>query len=630
MESHFSSHESSDPLPKQHRALTTRPEMQFVMFSRFFLAWREATTGHQQFLGDLSADRHSKPIFLTLSLSGEGCTLLVYLHVPIKVNATSKGLRNFYVVMSAESFQTEVGSTSPAVSRFVYDAGEPVELAKAGVQTGADLLRARFVLKEPSPVVMPVPEVVKDVNERSRGLLLSLKSLSRATSFDLYIQDRDIISESMNVFLEMLCTGTMRSPEIDWKSTFNGRCWGTNSWESYGVGDEEPMPRSWNPLVEDLPPSYDRVVQTSTSRAPPIIFAEPGTHPDFSKGPAQHPGPDYCPDTESASSTIDLETDTEPADVGALDGAHRPADGKDFHQKVRDGQHISQQMTKEQHPTQEEEKERRGTRADLELNGNHQEESGKRKAGEALSDAETIIMEPRVRKWKRKTDRKRVPHRDAETLERKFDSEIDHVMEHLDLPLPPQSVFKGGPNRKLLDKVQWPLFQDAALWLSAAWTRNPSALKDYWLECNLLSQAIRLRDRFEFRNIRLKCMYMFAYELRKSEDKGLSVCALRDRPQWMAEFIFRRLGPGHDTLIMDDLCALYHSSCHWIQVGGDEGPQSPGNEREYARREQAFHLQMAACIFLALILDNRRWPMDDQQAWQKATPSGARNRASQG
>lgn len=171
------------------------------------------------------------------------------------------------MIAPAESFTTDSHIASTDVLPIVYGPREHPALCTTGVEVGAKLLWVRFLLKEPGYVLMPVGKAQKPVNERSCGLLLSLKSLSQADSFELYVRDLGPNADFLRSFLRTLCLDTVRGPEINCKATFNGRPWGTNAWKSYKLCDDETLPGIWNPIFDERPPSYDETVQSAPSLA---------------------------------------------------------------------------------------------------------------------------------------------------------------------------------------------------------------------------------------------------------------------------------------------------------------------------------------------------------------------------
>ncbi|KAL1633896.1 hypothetical protein SLS58_010885 [Diplodia intermedia] len=251
----------------RYRALQVQSEgMHFTLLARFVVTWRDTDTGFEQCLGDLSTDRHdSPPCFLALGLSVSQ-ELLLYFHLPLKIHATSKGTRNIYLVVPAASFDMVDASTNSL--ELVSNPQETPALSKAGVEAGAELIHARFALQQPGFVLMTAGKAQKPVNERSRGLLLSLKSLSQARSFDLYVRNLESNADIVRKFLRAVSSGTCRSPEVDRKATFNGRPWGINAWDTYKLRDDETLSKVWNPLFDEAPPSYEATVQSPPGEPP--------------------------------------------------------------------------------------------------------------------------------------------------------------------------------------------------------------------------------------------------------------------------------------------------------------------------------------------------------------------------
>lgn len=116
----------------------------------------------------------------------------------------------------------DAGAYTDAVT-IMHDARETPYLGRAGVEADAKLVHSRFVLRNQGHVAIYRSKISSSPSKQSCRLLLSLKSLSGASSFELYVQGTERIESTMRNLLRNFCKGTFRTPKRDYKSTVNGR-----------------------------------------------------------------------------------------------------------------------------------------------------------------------------------------------------------------------------------------------------------------------------------------------------------------------------------------------------------------------------------------------------------------------
>lgn len=207
-----------------YRALQVQPNLNHLsLLRRFVVTWHDVESDKEQCLGDLSTDREDSPPYFLILGTSSSSQLLLYIHVPLKINNSPKGIRNTYIIVPAEAFNIDNGSASTDVLPLVHNRRDHLVLNNIGIEAGTKLIWVRFVLREPGYVLIPMGKARKPVNERSRGLLLSLKSLSQAESFELYVRDLQLNAFVIRNFFRRLCRDNSGSPIINYKSTFNGR-----------------------------------------------------------------------------------------------------------------------------------------------------------------------------------------------------------------------------------------------------------------------------------------------------------------------------------------------------------------------------------------------------------------------
>lgn len=609
-----------------YRPLQVQSDMDVVLLPRFVITWQDTETGHQQSLGDLSTEHDdSPPCFLVLSMNAEH-ELMLHIHLPLQINDTPKGMRNTYMIASAESFNTDSHIASTDVLPIVYGPREHPALCTTGVEVGAKLLWVRFLFKEPGYVLMPVGKAQKPVNERSRGLLLSLKSLSQADSFELYVRDLGPNADFLRSFLRTLCLDTVRGPEVNCKSTFNGRPWGTNAWKSYKLRDDETLPGIWNPIFDERPPSYEEIVQSAPSQAEKALNPSSEERIDDSgegsSGPHVLAGREH---SENGNKELNDALEHRLEDNSEHGGSQETAVLESNLQSGREVREVSDEtiILEDQHES--------SAQAEQEVQELQQNRVRKRNAHEARLDtapssSNSDFNATPGRLSERMTRmRKRVAFTIYDDEEARstasFEDEPVRIIKETAV-YHTASVLANGPNRSLFDDAQFRWFCDAVLWLATVWRRNHSVHDVYLGEFRMLCRFIRKKDRPAFETTRLRCMAMFVQKERAGQDEGPFACALKERARWMIDFIYQEFGPGHDTVVVDELTSLHESAQYWMQVGGDGGLTSQDSAEEYIRRENGFYIQMAACLLVACYLWERYEDNTVQRGERRVSQAG--------
>lgn len=607
--------------PGNHRILQTRSHLETVVLGRFLLAWHDAQTDRQRYLGDLSPDRNPPPCFLVLGLNGSRETLF-YLHMPLKINATSRGMKNTYMVFPAESFDTQDDCVSHSVSKLAQVPSAKSVLSDAGIQAGSELIHARFVLKQPGFLVMPTAEVPKPVTERSRALILSLKSLSQALSFDIYMRDLKPNSDAMDNFLGNLHSGTFRSAEIDYDGTFNGRPWSINAWKSYNLREGESLQRGWDPLSNAHPPTYEASVRQEVNQSADAVTSPFQKGVDnrqdrgegFSEQAVHSEGHARVERFHGSQATVSAQEI--PAEVGKQqDHVHEALTPQGISQNGGKRRNDPQETTMSQGLPAEQGHDPDPAQPE---HGPHEESQQcrprKRSARAAFSDTELesshrASINARAGASGVTKIRKRVafvaheePSTEREAAKvgpEEFESGPLRVLEQDAARFSSRSILGGGPNRAFFDDTQYRWFCDVTLWLTTVWFREHSVHDVYLEELFTLCKAIRMRDRCRFERTRIRCMEMFAQQARRSDDAGPFACKLTDRTGWMIRFLYGRFGPGYDTSVADELTALHETARGWVGAGGDPNLVGKLGKRKNSSWERGFFYQMAACLVVA-------------------------------
>lgn len=587
----------SPDVSKRYRPLQLHSHLNWDYASTFLVSWQDAQTNNEMLLGGLSDEDngHKAEWFISFGANDAG---EVMLHICLPLKLGGRGIWPMFLVIPADSFDSvscPEDFVPPTTPRF----------KRAGVHPGTKLLRCRFKLKERGFALMPLPKSMRPFSDHFRGLLLSLKSLSLATNFDIYLPSTVGSRRVVQSFFEMVQRGPSQSPEIDLRETFDGRKAGQNLWKEYGIDDEETLALEWNPIIEDTPPAYDEVVRTSPqnirdAHTPPLstelhdhlrLFQASTSIPDtdqsfYEEGEVESgsSGDHEVQDDEQVDRERVTSRDGEgqavpPAATGVQEQEHREAS--------EDPQHSDQCERYSQ-----------------------QNRPPKRKAGEAFSDVAPdrgrfapIGDTATARKKKGlRTKRKtyipfisRLTAADREAYERQAE-----ILLLSGVTTAPSSILSpDGPNRSLFNKSQFRWFCDAVLWLRATWPRKHCILTTHRDELHLMCQAIHRQDRAPFEKARKRCMEKFLTDAPVPSAEHPWQVKLVHRVEWVAEFVYNALGAGSDTLIIDELQALHYLATEWQKAGGDRGTPDTGQEQAYADRETAFQTQMAACVLVA-------------------------------
>ncbi|KAF4534693.1 Uridylate kinase [Lasiodiplodia theobromae] len=233
--------------------------------SSFLVTWQDPSVNNMCVLGNVFAGG-SKHCSVAFGCSDKPGEVMLSIHLSLKLSVSSKGHFNTYLVIPVDALDTRDAS--------YYDILVPPEapqFKKAGVKEGKDFVRCHFSLKAPGHVVMQVPATPKQPSEHARGLLLSLKSLSEAMSFEVYLPRTTASENVVERFFRGLRSGDATSPEIDYQSTFSGRKVAINDWETYQIHSRDTLTPGWNPLIEENPPPYEEV----SEQAPQVVQETP-------------------------------------------------------------------------------------------------------------------------------------------------------------------------------------------------------------------------------------------------------------------------------------------------------------------------------------------------------------------
>lgn len=349
--------------PNRFHALEVRSPMTWCYACTFLVTWRDAQTNDECILGGFPAnDCHRKVSWFVAFGVGRMHELMLYIHLPLKLGDSPRGQWHTYLVIPAECLDT---SNINATSRLDVVSSAGPQFEKAGVKPGTELVRCHFQLKELGCAFMALPETQKQISAHFRGLLLSLKSLANADTFQIYLPKTAETWDTLHAFFQTLNSGMCTSPEIDKRASFNSRGVSENDWKAHCIDDEEPPAVGWNPIIQEGPPPYEQAIHEPGRNAANVVdvLGVSSPHPDSSSLPRPSSA-QSIPDTETAFASDNSIHDGQNEDKA--DGAERHAAD---HGGSNDRQERGGDSPAEGHP--------------------QPPRPPKRKAGRAFSDAES-------------------------------------------------------------------------------------------------------------------------------------------------------------------------------------------------------------------------------------------------
>lgn len=250
-------------------------DVQWVVSDRVVAAWEDQARD-VHYLGRLSSHNRKAEFSLMLGHSPEDKNdFLLLFHLPLRVRAggTPKPI-DLFLVLPVESFTpaSPLGATTTAASEIPDSHLNAIK--SAGLDNSANALCVQFRLKEPGYVMMPRIKIKNSLVGTPRDLLLSLKSLSEATNFDVYLKRNTYSQVALSGFGSAVLHGTARTCALRLKAMYQGRGAKQDAWELFGLDVNDVTLKSGNPLVGkavegnregSAPPPYEDTMRTPTS-----------------------------------------------------------------------------------------------------------------------------------------------------------------------------------------------------------------------------------------------------------------------------------------------------------------------------------------------------------------------------
>jgi hypothetical protein len=232
--------------------VSSDPPWKWVVEKPCFVSWSDKEEG-SLCLGQLSPLNSTSK--LTINIGWRSDELLIALHLPVSIRA-SRHPRDFFMIIPCDFDSSIVDADFAPVQ-----ADERLESAGLG---DCNLFRIPFQLAIPCDVVMPRAKRQKPVKGTPRELMSRLKSLSEASSFDVYFRFDTYAQLELRRIFDSLAVKQLKSPALLLGSMYDGRGGGVNLWPNQGL-DIEPdnkrcEPHSASPQKDiPAPPPYTQI-----------------------------------------------------------------------------------------------------------------------------------------------------------------------------------------------------------------------------------------------------------------------------------------------------------------------------------------------------------------------------------
>lgn len=252
-------------------------DFQWVVADRVIAAWEDEGQAHDvHYLGRLSSHNRKAEFSLMLGhLPEEENVSLLLFHLPLRVRAGSASKPiDLFVVIPVESFHSASPLSVGAATASEIPEPHLDAIKSAGLDNCPNVLRVQFNLKEPGYVMMPRMKVKSALVGTPRELLLNLRSLSRALSFNVYLKRNTYSQVALANFSSAVLQGDARTPALRLKSMYLGRGAKRDAWDLFGLNASDTPTKAVNPLAAKAlesdredgapPPPYEQAVQTPT------------------------------------------------------------------------------------------------------------------------------------------------------------------------------------------------------------------------------------------------------------------------------------------------------------------------------------------------------------------------------
>ncbi|KAF9630288.1 hypothetical protein BFW01_g850 [Lasiodiplodia theobromae] len=250
------------------------PPLDQLVKEPVLIGWRDPMNGQYQHVGcpqdSGQSNRGNLVMWIGRASIHNSQRLLINFCLPFSTRSTlHRSKKEMFLVVPAERLHMDLRRVDadglPEATLSQLKGAGPAALREG-------LLQARFSLSNPAYVVMPKlrrPLATPLTGVPSR-LMSSMRSLSGVREFDVYLS-RGTVELELQVIRSMLNQGDVETPELDLNATFSGGFGGgKNLWQSYPC--EEKDNSSWNPLIDNDPPSYEKMAMHADVHADPCAI----------------------------------------------------------------------------------------------------------------------------------------------------------------------------------------------------------------------------------------------------------------------------------------------------------------------------------------------------------------------
>ncbi|KAH7033963.1 hypothetical protein B0J12DRAFT_680026, partial [Macrophomina phaseolina] len=230
-------------------------DLDWVVASNVFVKWHDGD-GFPQYLGRLPPYTGNAGLSLMLGRSKQDAhDQLLLFHLAVRLHASSKERpQDFFLPIPADFFDTgdPLNLSNETAKNIVPIHWQVKQSALAELER---VMRVKISLRYPGFVIMPAINRSKKVLGTPRKLLLLLRSLSQATTFDAFLPDYERPKTALDALATGVRQGLMRTSPLRFRSMFDGRSGKRNNWEVFGMAEDGPADDLDSDAVE-APPCY--------------------------------------------------------------------------------------------------------------------------------------------------------------------------------------------------------------------------------------------------------------------------------------------------------------------------------------------------------------------------------------
>lgn len=245
--------------------ISSDPPWKWVVQKPCFVRWPKGKEGGEPNLGQLSPVNSTSR--LTVNIGRRFDELLIALHLPIS-SRNSKRPRDYFVVIPCD-FETD------NVDKTFAPAQADEELKSAGLGD-CKSFRIPFRRSIPCDVIMPRDKRRDPVQGTPKELLKRLRSLSEATSFEVFFRFDTYAQLELCDIFELLAEKKLKTPTLLLGSMYRNHGGAMNLWHHQGLDLEVQSKRGgFHPETHQqdmsIPPPYTRDNITSPDLSEPLL-----------------------------------------------------------------------------------------------------------------------------------------------------------------------------------------------------------------------------------------------------------------------------------------------------------------------------------------------------------------------